>query len=192
MLQTPKQNYEEKVFTYVGGVITDGGSGVIVDDDVIPNTKAVADYVAYYLANESAPSIVENDSRVRVSDFPTSGNPSQIDFQVNNISVATMFENRIDIGDLRITNNVISTTGSNEDLTLEAGGTGTVKINDVMEISPTPGIDDALVDPAVPTTGVKIYSKAPAEGDTGIYFTNSAKQDEIISRNRALALSMIF
>lgn len=189
---TNSNSYEENIFTYSGGSILDGGSGVIIDDDNIPNTKAVADYVAYYLANESAPSIVENDSRVRVSDFQTSGAPSQIEFQVNNITVATMFEDRIDIGDLRITNNVISTTGSNEDLTLEAGGTGTVKINDVMEISPTPGIDDALVDPAAPTTGVKIYSKAPAEGDTGIYFTNSAKQDEIISRNRALALSMIF
>ena len=189
---TNSNNYEEKVFTYSGGSISDGGSGVIIDDDVIPNTKAVADYVAYYLANESAPSIVENDSRVRVSDFQTSGNPSQIDFQVNNVSVATMFEERIDLGTLRITNNVISTTGSNEDLTLEAGGTGTVKINDVMEISPTPGIDDALIDPSAPSTGVKIYSKAPAEGDTGIYFTNSAKQDEIISKNRALALSMIF
>ena len=72
-----------------------------------------------------------------------------------------MFENRIDIGDLRITNNVISTTGSNEDLTLEAGGTGTVKINDVMEISPTPGIDDALVDSQLLLLELKYIVKHP-------------------------------
>ena len=40
--------------------------------------------------------------------------------------------------------------------------------------------------------GVKIYSKSASTGDTGIYYRNSSKQDEIISRNRALVLSMIF
>ena len=189
---TNSVNYEEKVFTYSSGSIQDGGSGVVIDDDIIPNTKALADYVAYYLANESAPSIVQNDSEVRVSDFQTSGTPTTINFKIDNTSVVTMFADRTEIGNLRIKDSVISTTSSNEDLTLEAAGTGTVKINDVMEITPTPGIDDALTDPSAPTTGVKIYSKASGGGDTGLYYRNSAKQDEIISRNRALALSMIF
>ena len=37
---TNPTNYEEKIFTYAGGVITDSGGGVVVDDDNIPNTKA--------------------------------------------------------------------------------------------------------------------------------------------------------
>lgn len=189
---TNSNDYEEKVFTYSGGSISDGGSGVIIDDDIIPNTKAVTDYVAYYLANESAPSIVQNDSEVRVSDFTTSGAPSQINFKIDNSSVATMFSNRSEFGDIRLSGNVISTTGSNENLILEAQGTGTVTVNDVLEITPTPGIDDALTDPSAPATGVKIYSKSASTGDTGIYYRNNSTQDEIISKNRALVLSMIF
>ena len=189
---TNSNDYEEKVFTYSGGSITDSGSGVIIDDDIIPNTKAVTDYVAYYLANESAPSIVENDSEVRVSDFQTSGNPSQINFQIDNTSVATMFADRIEFEDIRIDGSRISTTSSNQDLVLETAGTGHVTINDVMKINPTPGPDDALVDPAAPTTGVKVYSKAAGGGDTGIYYRNSSTQSELIGKNRALVLSMIF
>ena len=189
---TNSNSYEEKVFTFVGGVITDGGSGVIYDDDIIPNTKAVTDYVAYYLANESAPSIVENDSEVRVSDFTTSGNPSQINFKIDNTSIATMFADKIEFEDLRFEGSKISTTSSNANLTLEAAGTGHVVINDIVQIEETPGPDDALVDPAAPTSGVKIYSKSAGGGDTGIYYRNSARQDEVIGKNRALVLSMIF
>lgn len=189
---TNSNDYEERVFTYSGGTITNSGSGVIIDDDIVPNTKALTDYVAYYLANESAPSIVENDSEVRVSDFQTSGNPSEINFQIDNVSVATVFADRTEINDLRLSGSKISTTSSNQDLILESGGTGTVKINDVMEISPTPGIDDALVDPSAPAAGVKVYSKAPGAGDSGIYYRNSSTQDEVVGKNRALVLSMIF
>jgi len=189
---TNSNNYEERVFTYSGGSITDGGSGVIIDDDVIPNTKAVADYVAYYLANESAPSIVENDSEVRVSDFQTSGNPSEINFQIDNTNVATMFADRTEIEDIRIAGSTISTTSSNQNLVLECAGTGHVTINDVMQINETPGPDDALVDPAAPTSGVKVYSKAAGGGDTGIYYRNSSTQSELVGKNRALVLSMIF
>ena len=189
---TNSNSYEEQVFTYSGGSISDGGSGVIIDDDIIPNTKAVTDYVAYYLANESAPSIVQNDSEVRVNDFQTSGNPSEINFKIDNNSVATIFSNRTEFGDIRLSGSIISTTSSNQNLTLEAQGTGAVQVNDVLEITPTPGVDDPLTDPSAPSSGVKIYSKSASTGDTGIYYRNSSKQDEIISRNRALVLSMIF
>tara|TARA_B100000674_G_scaffold68276_1_gene47109 strand:+ start:50 stop:1054 length:1005 start_codon:yes stop_codon:yes gene_type:complete len=189
---TNSNSYEEKVFTYSGGSISDGGSGVIIDDDIIPNTKAVTDYVAYYLANESSPSIVQNDSEVRVKDFQTTGSPSEVDFKIDNTSVAKIFVNRSEFGDIRLSGSTISTTSSNQNLIFEAQGTGTVQVNDVLQLSPTPGIDDPLTDPAAPATGVKIYSKSASTGDTGIYYTNNSKQDEIISRNRALVLSMIF
>ena len=189
---TNSNDYEEKVFTYSGGSISDGGSGVIIDDDIIPNTKAVTDYVAYYLANESSPSIVQNDSEVRVKDFQTTGSPSEVDFKIDNTSVAKIFVNRSEFGDIRLSGSTISTTSSNQNLIFEAQGTGTVQVNDVLQLSPTPGIDDPLTDPAAPATGVKIYSKSASTGDTGIYYTNNSKQDEIISRNRALVLSMIF
>ena len=76
MLQT--QNYEEKVFTYVGGVITDGGSGVIVDDDVIIKHKS-SYRLCSILSQQMKVRLVllKMIPEVRVSDFTTSGNPAQ-------------------------------------------------------------------------------------------------------------------
>ena len=58
---TGTNDYEEQVFTYSGGNITDSGSGVIIDDDTIPNTKALADYVDYVLGASFQARIEEND-----------------------------------------------------------------------------------------------------------------------------------
>ena len=89
--------------------------------------------------------------------------------------------------------NEISTVISNDDLSLSAPGTGSVKIKDILEITETPSDDDALVDPTAPLEGVKIYSKTEDKGGTGIYFVNKSNTaDEIISKNRALIFSMLF
>ena len=103
-----------------------------------------------------------------------------------------MFADRTEIEDIRIAGSTISTTSSNQNLVLESAGTGHVTINDVMQINETPGPDDALVDPAAPTSGVKVYSKAAGGGDTGIYYRNSSTQSELVGKNRALVFSMIF
>ena len=85
------------------------------------------------------------------------------------------------------------TSSSNENLRLEAAGTGSVQINDKLLITTTLQADDAAVDPLAPSAGSIIYTKAEGNGGSGIYFVNSSNtQNELISNNRSLLYSMIF
>lgn len=63
-------NYEEKVFRYESGVITpDPITGsVIVNDDAIPNAKAVSDFVDFSFVNIGVSEISQDNSVVRVID----------------------------------------------------------------------------------------------------------------------------
>jgi hypothetical protein len=107
--------------------------------------------------------------------------------------IANFYPNRIELGDLQILRNEISTYNSNDSIVLNAPGTGTVKIKDTIEITKTPGDDEGLADPSAPLDGIKIYSKTSGTGKTGLYFVNENEyQDEIISKNRALLYGMLF
>jgi len=187
-------DYEENVFTYTGGVIVDGGSGVVVNNDHVPNAKAVVDYVDYALATNLQDAIQEGDTSVATEDFDETGVESRVKVTVDGIVSAEFFSNRLTLSDLQIIGNEIQTTDSlNQNLVLSANGTGTVKVKDVLEITETPGDNDSLLDPTAPDEGIKVYSKPEAGGNTGLYFVNKDNTtDEIISRNRSLVFSMLF
>jgi len=189
-------NYEQNIFVYSGGSInvTGGGSGNgCVDNDYIPNAKGVADYMDAYFASVFQDRIQENDTYVETSDFQTTGLPSYVDIGVDSSSIARFYSNRIELEDVRITDNVISTYSSDSDLVLSAPGTGAVRVNDTLAINSTPGTDDSIIDPSVPSDGLKLYVKAEDTGNTGLFFVNSSNtRDEIISNNRSLVYSMLF
>ena len=108
-------------------------------------------------------------------------------------TVASFYNNRVNLSDIEIRGTNIFTTESNSDLVLESQGSGSVKIKDVLEITKTPGGDDVLINPNAPVNGIKIYAKSQGTGKSGIYFINDANyQDELISKNRALLYSMLF
>lgn len=108
-------------------------------------------------------------------------------------NIASFYNNRVNISDIEVRGTTIFTTDSNTDLILESQGAGSVKIKDVLELTKTPGGDDVLIDPNAPDNGIKIYSKQQGTGKSGVYFINEdSYQDELISKNRALLLSMLF
>lgn len=112
---------------------------------------------------------------------------------VEDSEIVNFYSNRVELGNLQIRNNEISTFNSNDDILLNAPGVGTVKINDTLEITKTPGDDEGLIDPTPPAEGIKIYSKDLGPGKTGLYFVNeNGYTDEIISKNRALLYGMLF
>lgn len=186
---TGSTDYEEKIFTYSGGVIT----GNIIDDDNIPNTKAIADYVDFVIENTFQSRIDEGDTYVETLDFSVTGNESKVEIGVDNVVSASFYNNRIELSEIKIQNNEISTTSSNSSLTLSAPGAGSVKIKDILEIVETPNEDDILLDPTAPNEGIKIYSKSQGTGDTGLYYVNSSNTSgEVISKNRSLLFSMLF
>jgi hypothetical protein len=186
-------DYEENVFTYSGGVIVDAGGGVVVNNDFIPNAKGVVDYVTYALATNLQDAIEEGNTRFATEDDSVTSIESRIKATVDGTIIANFYSNRLEVANIKIQDNEISTTASNEDLILNAPGTGTVKVKDVLEITETPGDDDVFEDPSSPLEGIKVYSKTQAEGGTGIYFVNKSNtSDELISRNRSLVFSMLF
>lgn len=193
---TNSTDYEEGIFTYSGGNITDSGGGVVVDDDNIPNTKALVDYVAYVSATALQDRIEEGTTSktfVETRDFEVTGDQSVVKIGVDGKAIGFFYDNRFDVQFIRIDGSRISTLDSNRDLELEAPGTGSIKINDNLLITTTPGVDDVSLDPSAPTDGAKIYVKAEDTGGTGLFFVNSSNtRDEIISNNRSLLYGMIF
>ena len=189
---TNSSSYETKVFPYSGGSITGGA----IDDDIIPNAKAVVDYVTFASANVLQDRIEEGTTTktfVETKDFEVTGSASRVDIGIDNVIKASFFTDTIELGDIIIQGSQIMTSSSNEDLRLEAAGTGSVQINDKLLITTTLQADDASVDPLAPSAGSIIYTKAEGNGGSGIYFVNSSNtQNELISNNRSLLYSMIF
>jgi|TARA_B110000908_G_C10242825_1_gene447018 hypothetical protein len=183
-------DYEKNVFTYTGSAITNAAP---INDDFIPNARGVVDYVTYSLASNLQTAIEQSDTRLATQDKSVTGDESVIVATVDGLITASFYSNRVQVSNIQILDNEISTVISNDDLSLSAPGTGSVKIKDILEITETPSDDDTLVDPTAPLEGVKIYSKTEDKGGTGIYFVNKSNTaDEIISKNRALIFSMLF
>lgn len=134
----------------------------------------------------TATSYVPNSGR-------TVSSETRVVVTVEDSEIVNFYSNRVELGNLQIRNNEISTFNSNDDILLNAPGVGTVKINDTLEITKTPGDDEGLTDPTPPLEGIKIYSKDLGPGKTGLYFVNeNGYTDEVISKNRALLYGMLF
>ena len=90
-------------------------------------------------------------------------------------------------GDLDLNGFSIVNFVSNDDIILLPNGTGEVFVQANALKLETQGSD-----PAAPTTETKIFAKAPGQGDSGVYFINNAKTDELVSRRKALIYGIIF
>jgi hypothetical protein len=174
---------DEGNLTLIGqgtGVITVTGTtdyeSQVTSDDVIPNKKYVDDYVAYYVATHPPDEIIDADTRVTVSDFATSGSPSQVEFVVNNIVKGTIDANGFVSGTVRLEGNTISEDTS-----------------DTLHIDAYLALDNRVTTPSTPSTNVKLYSTAtPGNGGTGVYFVNTeGTNDELISKTKALLFALI-
>lgn len=188
-------DYEENVFNYVSGVITDPGSGnVIINADFIPNAKGLVDYVNYALATNFQPSIADADTSVTTTDFDSTSVESVVTVTVDGIVSTNFYSNRLETGDIKIQGNEISTTSSNQPLILSSPGTGSVKVKDAFEITSLLYEDDNIApNLSTPDSGIKLFSTDQGTGDTGLYFVNKdSTTGEIISKNRALLFSMLF
>lgn len=170
----------------------------VTDPDHIPNKKYTDDAISTAFATVLLKQIGDgtNDpTTVITKDSETTGLLSNVEFNIDSVNVAKMYQDRFELYDLSIESTKIETTSSNEDLILMASGTGSVRINDTLHINYTPDIDpqDSLLDPVFPNDGAKVYIKDQAEGGTGVFFANAEQtRDELISNNRSLIYSMIF
>jgi hypothetical protein len=185
-------DYEKNVFTYTGAAVS---NAVPINNDFIPNAKGVVDYITYALANNFQPGIQSNDTSVTTIDVPPQPDvESEIVMTVDGIVIANFYSNRTELGAIKIQNNEISTTNSNEPLLLAAPGTGSVIVKDSFEITEYLYEDDGVAPAStVPDSGIKLFSTTEGTGDTGLYFVNKSNTTgEMISKNRALLYGMLF
>lgn len=156
----------------------------VTNDDDIPNKKYVDDLITSLLGSGNF--IQSFDTKVQTYDFDETGIASNVDFQIDGVSVANMESNEFSIYDLRLTGNKLEAVIPDSNLILSVSGNGSIEIDKVMSIK------KSITDPSTPSEGVKIYSKTPGPGDTGVYYKNEdGTQDELVSRNRALLYSMV-
>jgi len=173
------------------------------DDDIIPNIKAVTDYVTEYF-NINPPfkiqdsQIIEGvtynyDSLLEVHDSEADGGDSNLTLTLDGVVTAEWYSAYHNVQDIRISGSTITGLGDVNDLVLTNPGTGSVTIDDNLKIT------IAGAAPAVAADGIKVYANTEGQGGTGIYFVNTKSttesittRDELISRRKALAYSMIF
>lgn len=191
---------------FSNGVVTVYGTADyennVTDDDHIPNKRYVDDFVEFYFLNNYTFRLEDGTtslSYIEIQDEERTGSsPSKISIGLNGSDVIIVNPTSTNIHDIKIEDNTIGTTEEFDDLILQANGTGSVKINDNLLLDPTPhltfnGTSQVITDPLAPSEGVKIYSKTEGTGATNIYYVNeTGRNDELVSKNRALLFGMLF
>lgn len=187
------------------------GSGVIsvssvpnyevraTDPDDIPNLQWVYNYVLAFggVALVDRFSAFDGttplDTGARSYDTDAGDPESKIVLEVDGITrtelttSGVIITGNLDADQVRLAGNRIDINSSNQDLVLGASGTGSVVVDDNLRITV------ASTDPAFNADGTKVYVKDPEYGGSGLYFVNRDDyRDELVSRRKAIAYSMIF
>lgn len=165
----------------------------VLDPDDIPNRQYVSDYV-FASGGAAVVSIIQ---------YPVGASYGNQDTLVEALSssikvwvdpgtglsqVAQFSNNGLDVDNVNILENTILNSDPAEYLVLTAASTH-VQIDGVLNLK-------ELISTPTSTGGdARLYAKSVAVGEqynSGVFITNSRTQDEIVVKNRALLLSMLF
>jgi hypothetical protein len=190
----------------IGGIVTVTGTINYAQrvrdygDNAIPNKKYVDDAIQLSPTFQ----ILRNDTRVVAFDkdapldtllnFPPNVGPytsqpvdSLVSIVVDDIVNSEFFVDRAVIQELTIEDNEINTgTETNLNIVVRTAGTGKLQTNYAFQIDNIGSI------PTAPSGSAVVYSSGPSVGTTGLFYVNSNKSGELISKNKALLFSMIF
>lgn len=110
---------------------------------------------------------------------------STINFYVGASTIATVSPVGITVGNVNLFQDTVSNTSGNN-LVFTA-------VNNNVEINGVFNLDDQALVPGSSSGRTKIYSSATAgPGKTGLFITNVNTSDELVSKNRAVLLSILF
>jgi len=201
-------NYQEQLFEYTGTsgnrLVNFAAAQVVKKPDGLVNAKGVEDFVSGFFVGRFQDTIESgtiSPTFVRAQDAEVYGGTSQIQLTVDNALVGTFFSDKIELQHLRITDTKIESTSQNADLILAATGPGSVRIDDVLMLTPASewegdpdqGFDTDTENPDAPDVGVKIYVKPEGPAGSALYFVNSnTTKDELVSKKKSILFSMIF
>jgi hypothetical protein len=156
-------------------------------EEAIPNVAWVNGAIDTYFTSTPPSFLQRGDTVLRIYDTSLSDVESKLDLKINAVVNATFKIGEFTVQDFRFTNGTIETLSPANDLILRSAGTGSVTIDDTLKINMV------TEDPTQTGGSVKIYTKNETYGGTGVYFVNNQNtRDELVSRRKALAYSMIF
>lgn len=174
---------------------------IIINDNYIPNIRAVAEYTSIAVSALSVDKIVQNDTKIQVYDIdsnPTLSN-SLITVEVDGTNILQIDGSNGLVVDQQITihDDTIGHTGASA-----IGYTGTythpagqIHLDTALNIKNwTQTVPSITYPGGTPPNGyVRIYSTdTPGTGGTGLYFVNAlGTNDELISKTKALLYSLI-
>lgn len=162
----------------------------VIDPNAIPNKDYVDTSIVTYLSTFFPPILGAGATRVTTQETPT----HEIGFILNNALKATINSSGFTIdGDLNLSSNVISNLDATSNLKLTATN-GSIELNGYVIFN------NKSTAPSATTGANTVYSLGASPlvpptvgpGDTGLYFVNTTKSDELVSKNRALLWSMLF
>jgi hypothetical protein len=166
----------------------------VLDDDDIPNKKYVDD--RFFIGNELARKLKVGNTQVMINDNSVA--PSDPYYATSNKIIASLGTTTNVVLQLEgqqaffsgivLNNNEIKSTGANSpDLILTSQSSGTVIVNSGIELTYT------LPPKNVNNHSINIHSTSTiGGGGTGLYFVNSSRGDELVSRKRAIIYGIIF
>lgn len=174
-------NLEQNVF--LGDFVSITGSGIANLDGIWQVTTANP-LLSFFVITVSSAVTASNSANIGTVIVTNAKSNAKIDIDGNNVGI--FFDNHADLYELRLSNTTIASTRSNTDLILISPGSGSVQIQDNLKM---PYINP---DPAAEVGNVKLFMKAPDVGQSGVYFVNTQYKDELISRRKAVAFSILF
>ena len=169
----------------------------ITDDDDIPNKKYVDDSIR----DNPTFQIIDDNTRVIISEKDVTGSlqyledetgystfgESGVSVLVDGILNTQFYTNRTVIQDIEIIGNELTNNDTNANVFVRTQGTGKLQTNYAVEL------EEIAVTPAFVNGSTIIHAATPGIGGTGIKFVGSnGVSDELISKNKALLLSMLF
>lgn len=91
----------------------------------------------------------------------------------------------LNVGDITINSGSIGTNNSNSDLELYASGAGAIHLRSVVKL------ENEISDPSTVVGNNLLYAKTPNVGNTGLFFANTTKSDELVSKSKAVFFGLI-
>ena len=171
-----------------GSGVTNVTSGITIDRGLLPNVSV--------LWNESSGYWTLTNDGSTYSEIVTvgmgggaGGSTTQVQYNsggtLTGSSNFTFTNGNLNVYRTVIGNGNVTTNTSGVDLTLSAAGTGYVFVNDVLKM----GYQATAPSNLASTT--MLFANTVGSGNTGLYVVNSATGDELISKNRMIALSIL-
>jgi hypothetical protein len=109
---------------------------------------------------------------------------SNVKFKVDNVVYGTIRSSDANFYDINIQSSTISSTTS-DDLILSSPTSKSIQIQENLKFP------NLLSNPTPEVGTVKLYSAINGAGQTGLYFTNTDYTDELISKKKAIAFSIL-